>query len=113
MRRLRPAGAEALQDVSWTAPPGTTTAIVGHTGSGKTTVGRLLFRFYDVHRGTVLLHGQPLAELTQRSSEGGREGGQAGGPVMMVAVVAVVPGGAGKASAAAAREATSACLTLR
>jgi len=56
-----------LQDVSWLAQPGTTTAIIGHTGSGKTTVGRLLFRFYDAHRGAVLLHGQEVATLTQQS----------------------------------------------
>ena len=48
-------------------PPGTTTGIVGHTGAGKTTIGRLLFRFYDVIRGEILIDGQNISEVTQKS----------------------------------------------
>ena len=52
-------GAESpvLQDVSLTAPPGSTTAIVGSTGSGKSTLVSLICRFYDVTGGAVLVDG--------------------------------------------------------
>jgi len=56
-----------LKDVSFVCPSGCTTAVVGHTGSGKTTLGRLLFRFYDPLQGAVLLAGKPIASLTQAS----------------------------------------------
>lgn len=46
-----------LKDVSFTVEPGQTVALVGHTGSGKTTITNLLMRFYDVQRGHVLLDG--------------------------------------------------------
>ncbi len=46
-----------LQDVSLTAQPGTTTAIVGSTGSGKTTLASLICRLYDVTAGSVLVDG--------------------------------------------------------
>jgi ABC-type multidrug transport system fused ATPase/permease subunit len=46
-----------LQDVSLTAPPGSTTAIVGSTGSGKSTLVSLICRFYDVTEGAVLVDG--------------------------------------------------------
>ena len=38
---------KGLRNVSFRVQPGSTTAIVGHTGAGKTTISRLLFRFYD------------------------------------------------------------------
>jgi ATP-binding cassette subfamily B protein len=44
-----------LKDVSFTVEPGQSIALVGHTGSGKTTITNLLMRFYDVQRGQVLL----------------------------------------------------------
>ena len=47
-----------LDNVSFTVPSGTTTAIVGSTGSGKSTIAKLLFRFYDVSSGAVLMNGQ-------------------------------------------------------
>lgn len=50
--------------------PGTSTAVVGKTGAGKTSIVRLLFRFYDVHRGRVLLAGQDASRVTQRSLRG-------------------------------------------
>ncbi len=46
-----------LKDVSFTVEPGQSVALVGHTGSGKTTITNLLMRFYDVQRGRVLLDG--------------------------------------------------------
>ena len=42
-------------------------AIVGSTGSGKSTIGRLLFRFYDVSAGQLLIDGQDVREVTQKS----------------------------------------------
>lgn len=46
-----------LQDVSFTVEPGQSVALVGHTGSGKTTITSLLMRFYDIQRGAILLDG--------------------------------------------------------
>jgi ATP-binding cassette subfamily B protein len=53
-----------LRAISLVVPPGTRTALVGETGSGKTTLGYLAARLYDPDRGTVCLDGTPLAELT-------------------------------------------------
>ena len=53
-----------LEDVSFTVPAGTTTAIVGETGSGKTTVGYLVARLYDANEGTVTIDGFDVRELT-------------------------------------------------
>jgi len=44
-----------LKDVSFTVEPGQSIALVGHTGSGKTTITNLLMRFYDIQRGRILL----------------------------------------------------------
>jgi ATP-binding cassette, subfamily B, multidrug efflux pump len=51
-----------LKDVSFTVEPGQSVALVGHTGSGKTTITNLLMRFYDVQRGQVLLDGVDVRE---------------------------------------------------
>ncbi|MEO3433479.1 ABC transporter ATP-binding protein/permease [Inquilinus sp. CAU 1745] len=56
-----------LKGVSFTVPPGRTVAIVGPTGAGKSTVSRLLFRFYDVNGGAVLIDGQDVRDVTQIS----------------------------------------------
>ncbi len=56
-----------LKDVSFTAHPGETVAIVGPTGAGKSTISRLLFRFYDVTDGTITIDGQDVRTLRQQS----------------------------------------------
>lgn len=53
-----------LQDVSFTVPEGTTTAIVGETGAGKTTLGYLAARLYDVERGSVTIGGVDVRDMT-------------------------------------------------
>ena len=58
---------EILKSVSLEAEPGQTVAIVGSTGSGKSTIGRLLFRFYDVTGGSLKIDGQDVREVTQKS----------------------------------------------
>ena len=58
---------EILQGVSFTVPPGGKLAIVGPTGAGKSTVSRLLFRFYDATGGRVLIDGQDVRGVTQDS----------------------------------------------
>jgi ATP-binding cassette subfamily B protein len=56
-----------LKGVTFTVPAGHTVAIVGPTGAGKSTVSRLLFRFYDVTAGSVRIDGQDIGEVTQAS----------------------------------------------
>jgi ABC-type transport system involved in Fe-S cluster assembly fused permease/ATPase subunit len=58
---------QILHDLSFTAAPGSTVAIVGPTGSGKSTISRLLFRFYDATDGTIAIDGQPIRDVTQSS----------------------------------------------
>ena len=58
---------EILGGITLTAEPGQTVAIVGPTGSGKSTIGRLLFRFYDVSQGALLIDGQDIRGVTQTS----------------------------------------------
>ena len=65
---FRYAGAEeaVLSDISFTARPGQTTAIVGSTGSGKSTLINLIPRFYDATRGTVLVDGVDVRKLDRQ-----------------------------------------------
>ena len=56
-----------LKGVSLVAEPGQQVAIVGSTGSGKSTIGRLLFRFYDVGAGALRIDGQDVRDITQES----------------------------------------------
>ena len=56
-----------IKDVSLEINPGETVAIVGSSGSGKSTIGRLLFRFYDVQKGSIKIDGQDLRDITQKS----------------------------------------------
>jgi ATP-binding cassette subfamily B protein len=65
--RYSPDGPWTLRDVSIEVPAGTRTAIVGETGSGKTTLGYLVARLYDVDRGRVLLDGIDVRDATFES----------------------------------------------
>lgn len=58
---------QILHGVDFTIHPGETIAVVGHSGAGKSTLSRLLFRFYDVSGGRVLVDGQDVRSVTQRS----------------------------------------------
>jgi ATP-binding cassette subfamily B protein len=59
--------ASTLEDVSFAVPAGTTTALVGETGSGKTTLGYLGARLYDVSRGSVSIGGVDIRDLSFRA----------------------------------------------
>lgn len=56
-----------LHDLSFNVPPGHTVAVVGTTGAGKSTLARLLFRFYDVNAGRITIDGQDIRSVTQQS----------------------------------------------
>ena len=56
-----------LKGVTLDVPGGQTVAIVGASGSGKSTIGRLLFRFYDVKGGALKIDGQDVRDVTQQS----------------------------------------------
>ena len=56
-----------LNDVSFTVAPGQMVALVGSTGSGKSTIARLLFRYYDVAAGAIAIDGQDIRTVTQAS----------------------------------------------
>ena len=58
---------EILKGIGFTIEPGQTVAIVGPTGAGKSTLSRILFRFYNIASGTVRIDGQNLNGLTQSS----------------------------------------------
>jgi ABC-type multidrug transport system fused ATPase/permease subunit len=57
----------ALSDLSLHVPPGQTVALVGATGAGKSTLAKLVARFYDPDEGRVLLDGHDLRDVTERS----------------------------------------------
>lgn len=56
-----------LDNFSFTAFPGTTTAIVGHSGSGKSTISKLLFRLYDIDDGSILIDNQNISRVSRKS----------------------------------------------
>jgi len=69
--RYEGAAEDALKNISFTAESGQTTAIIGATGSGKSTVLNLIMRFYDVTGGNIALNGVDLRELPQKQLRGG------------------------------------------
>ncbi len=58
---------DVLHDVSFRVAPGTMTALVGHSGAGKTTISMLVSRLYDVDRGAVTINGVDIREATTAS----------------------------------------------
>lgn len=58
---------DVLKDIHFTAEPGDTVALVGHTGSGKSSIMNLLFRFYDPQIGEVTVDGQNTKEFSRQS----------------------------------------------
>jgi ABC-type transport system involved in Fe-S cluster assembly fused permease/ATPase subunit len=58
---------QILFNVDFHIPAGRNVAVVGHSGSGKSTLARLLFRFYDVTAGRILINGQDIRSVTQKS----------------------------------------------
>ena len=60
-------GKPIVKDLSFTAKPGSLTAIVGPTGAGKTTIINLLMRFYDVEGGAIYVDGKEIRSLTRES----------------------------------------------
>jgi ATP-binding cassette, subfamily B, multidrug efflux pump len=61
--RYSPEGPWVLRDITFTASPGRTIALVGHTGAGKTTIVSLLLRFYDPERGRITVDGVDIREM--------------------------------------------------
>jgi len=60
-------GPEVLHGVDLDVAPGTTVALVGHTGAGKSTIAKLLARFYDPRAGQITIDGHDLRQVTQES----------------------------------------------
>ena len=58
---------DVLHDFDLDVPPGTTVALVGHTGAGKSTIAKLLARFYDPRAGRITIDGHDLRDVTQAS----------------------------------------------
>jgi ABC-type multidrug transport system fused ATPase/permease subunit len=65
--RYRPDLPEVMHGLELDVPAGTTVALVGHTGAGKSTIAKLLARFYDPTEGRITLDGTDLRDLKQRS----------------------------------------------
>ena len=69
--RYKGAEEDALRNISFTAERGETTAIIGATGSGKSTIANLILRFYDVTGGSILMDGIDIRELAQKDLRSG------------------------------------------
>ncbi len=63
-------GAPTLENVSFKAKPGETIAIIGETGSGKSTIASLIFRFYDANEGEVLIDGVNVRDMSLEKVRG-------------------------------------------
>ena len=61
-------GEDVLKDISFEAKQGQTVALVGHTGSGKSSILNLLFRFYDVNEGRITVDGRDVREMPQTAA---------------------------------------------
>ena len=64
--RFPDAGEDTLTNLNFACRRGQTTAIIGSTGSGKSTVAKLILRFHDITSGSLLLNGRDIREMTQR-----------------------------------------------
>jgi ATP-binding cassette, subfamily B, heavy metal transporter len=60
-------GRKILKGISFEVPAGHTVAVVGPSGAGKSTISRLLFRFYDLSGGRIVIDGQDISKVSQRS----------------------------------------------
>jgi ABC-type multidrug transport system fused ATPase/permease subunit len=60
-------GPEVLHEIDLDVPPGTTVALVGHTGAGKSTIAKLIARFYDPTEGAITIDGVDLRHVRQES----------------------------------------------
>jgi ATP-binding cassette subfamily B protein len=69
--RYEGAAEDALKNISFTAESGQTTAIIGATGSGKSTIVNLIMRFYDVTEGSIAVNGVDVREIPQKELRGG------------------------------------------
>tara|TARA_X000000368_G_scaffold385261_1_gene344420 strand:+ start:262 stop:2088 length:1827 start_codon:yes stop_codon:yes gene_type:complete len=58
---------KVLDNINFNIPSGSSLAIVGPTGAGKSTISRLLFRFYDVTKGRILINGKDIRDISQAS----------------------------------------------
>jgi ABC-type multidrug transport system fused ATPase/permease subunit len=60
-------GPEVIHGLELDVPPGTTVALVGHTGAGKSTIAKLLARFYDPREGRITIDGHDISQVAQSS----------------------------------------------
>ncbi|YCA44257.1 ABC transporter ATP-binding protein/permease [Bacillus sp. JZ8] len=59
-------GEEVLHNITFKAQPGETVALVGHTGSGKSSMMNILFRFYDVQKGKITIDGEDISTISKQ-----------------------------------------------
>ncbi len=62
-------GRQLFEDLSFEVPSGKKVAIVGGSGTGKSTIVRLLYRFYDPQDGRILVNGQDLRDVSERKRD--------------------------------------------